>query len=270
MNFKKLGKKKIIFLLLFVLSCFLIAVTFISSFNNPKQTLTLGKNVLPNNTIQGVKNNIQKDTANIVSFKVTKVIDGDTIEIEGGQRIRYIGMDTPETVDPRKPVQCFGREASNKNKELVEGKDIRLEKDVSETDKYGRLLRYIYLPAADSNSGDLFVNEYLIKEGYAHASSYPPDIKYQEQFSAAERDAQENTRGLWNACSANSLENSSSFQPQQSDCKIKGNISSSGEKIYHMPGQYYYEKTVIDTSRGEKWFCTEDEAQTVGWRKAKK
>src|SRR3990167_3408922 len=76
---------------------------------------------------------------------VTRVIDGDTIEIEGGQKVRYIGIDTPETVDPRKPVQCFGVEASNKNKELVSGKRDRLEKDVSETDKYGRLLRYIYI-----------------------------------------------------------------------------------------------------------------------------
>lgn len=77
--------------------------------------------------------------------KVVRVIDGDTIEIEGGDRVRYIGIDTPETVDPRKPVQCYGQEASNKNKELVEGKTVELEKDVSETDKYGRLLRYVWL-----------------------------------------------------------------------------------------------------------------------------
>ena len=71
---------------------------------------------------------------------VTKVIDGDTIEIEGGMRVRYIGIDTPETVDPRKPLQCFGKEATNKNRQLVAGKKVYLEKDVSETDKYGRLL----------------------------------------------------------------------------------------------------------------------------------
>lgn len=270
MNFNQLGKKKITLLLLLVLSCFLLAVSFISFLNNPKPTLTSNRDILPSNDIKGLKSHSQKDTVNKESYKVTKVIDGDTIEIDTGQRIRYIGIDTPETVDPRRPVQCFGQEASNKNKELVEGKEIKLEKDVSETDKYGRLLRYIYLPAAESNTRDLFVNEYLIKEGYAHASSYPPDIKYQEQFNAAEKDAQENTRGLWNTCSVNPLESASSIKSQQSDCLIKGNISSSGEKIYHMPGQSYYDKTVIDTSRGEKWFCTEDKAQAAGWRKAKK
>ncbi len=124
------------------------------------------------------------------TVKVTKVIDGDTIEIEGGQRVRYIGIDTPETVDPRRPVGCFGKEASNINKELVEGKEVRLEKDISEIDKYGRLLRYVYVD-------NLFVNDYLVKEGYAKASSYPPDIKYQEQFRKSEEEARLNKKGLW-------------------------------------------------------------------------
>lgn len=125
---------------------------------------------------------------------VTRVIDGDTVEIEGGEKVRYIGIDTPETVDPRKPVQCYGKEASDKNKELVEGKEVKLEKDISETDKYGRLLRYVWL-------GDILVNEYLVKEGYAQVSTYPPDVKYQDRFLAAQREARENKRGLWEACS---------------------------------------------------------------------
>ena len=70
-------------------------------------------------------------------FRVAHVVDGDTIKLESGEVVRYIGIDTPETVDPRKPVQCFGKEASEKNKELVEGKEVRLVKDTSETDKYG-------------------------------------------------------------------------------------------------------------------------------------
>ena len=131
---------------------------------------------------------------------VTAVIDGDTIEIEGGQRIRYIGINTPETVDPRKPVECFGREASNKNKELVAGKSVKLEKDISETDKYGRLLRYVFV-------GDVFVNDYLVRQGYAYASSYPPDVKFQNQFNQAEREARANSRGLWSACSSTSTTN---------------------------------------------------------------
>ena len=115
-------------------------------------------------------------------YLVIKVIDGDTIAIEGGAVIRYIGIDTPETVHPSKPVQCFGVEASAKNKELVEGKRVRIEKDISEVDKYNRLLRYIWI-------GDVFVNDYLVRQGYAYASTYPPDVKYTDQFIKAQEEA---------------------------------------------------------------------------------
>ena len=127
------------------------------------------------------------------TFLVIRVIDGDTIELENGQRVRYIGIDTPETVDPRKAVQCFGVEATHRNKQLVEGKRVRLEKDVSKTDKYGRLLRYVYV-------GDVFVNQELVERGYAHASTYPPDVKFQSQFTEAEQRARDTKRGLWGAC----------------------------------------------------------------------
>lgn len=126
--------------------------------------------------------------------KVIRVIDGDTIKIEGDMVVRYIGIDTPETVHPSKPVQCYGKEASDKNRELVEGKEVKLEKDVSETDKYGRLLRYIWL-------GDMLVNEYLVREGYAQSSTYPPDVRYQDRFIEAQRQAREEQKGLWgDAC----------------------------------------------------------------------
>lgn len=183
--------------------------------------------------------------------KVVRVIDGDTIEIEGGFKVRYIGIDAPESTTS---LECFGRESTNFNRQLVEGRIVELEKDVSETDKYGRLLRYVYID-------EIFANRHLIGQGYAHASSYPPDIKYQDNLVNAEQEARENNRGLWSGCAGD--------QPQLADCPIKGNISSSGEKIYHLPGQKYYDKTVIDESRGERWFCSEEEAQSVGWRKSK-
>lgn len=128
--------------------------------------------------------------------KVVKVVDGDTIVLESGQVVRYIGIDTPETSDPRKPVQCFGHEAASKNKELVLGKTIELEKDISETDKYNRLLRYIYID-------DLFVNDYLVRNGYAYSSPYPPDVAYQDQLDQAEQEARNNNRGLWSSCPNN-------------------------------------------------------------------
>lgn len=119
--------------------------------------------------------------------RVTRVIDGDTIEVLLGQRkekVRYIGINTPE------PNQPFGSEASQKNRELVEGKEVRLVKDVSERDKYGRLLRYVYV-------GDIFINAELVKLGYANAFTYPPDVKYSELFVQLEREAREKQVGLW-------------------------------------------------------------------------
>jgi len=152
------------------------------------------------------------------TYLVTKVIDGDTITIEGGQIIRYIGIDTPETVHPSKPVECFGKEASNKNKELVEGKKVKLEKDISETDKYGRLLRYVWI-------GDIFVNDYLVKQGYAYAYTYPPDVKYSDQFVKAQQEAKDNNRGLWMSCQS-PQEPISTPTPAQTPTTTEGIICS--------------------------------------------
>ena len=115
---------------------------------------------------------------------VTRVIDGDTIVIQGGDRVRYIGMDTPEIGQP------YYAEATAKNKELVNGKEVRLVKDVSETDQYGRLLRYIYV-------GDIFVNAELVRLGYARAYYYPPDTYYADLFSQLELEAKQAGRGMW-------------------------------------------------------------------------
>lgn len=124
---------------------------------------------------------------------VTRVIDGDTIEIAGGERVRYLGIDAPETVDPNRPIGCFGPEASMENKELVEGKYVRLERDITERDKYRRLLRYVYV-------NDKLVNLELVRGGYAVIYTFPPDVKYQKELLAAQREAREAKRGLWGAC----------------------------------------------------------------------
>lgn len=131
---------------------------------------------------------------------VLRVIDGDTIELQDKRRVRYIGINAPETKNPKKTIQCFGEEASKKNKELVEGKTIYLEKDISETDKYNRLLRYVYLDNPQTNNNALFVNEYLVKEGYAQVSTFPPDVKYKDLFLASQQEAKKNKAGLWSKC----------------------------------------------------------------------
>ena len=134
--------------------------------------------------------------------QVIKVVDGDTIkvEIDGTvYTVRYIGIDTPETVHPSKPVQWMGPEASEANKRLVEGQTVYLEKDVSETDRYGRLLRYIFL--ADG----LFVNAELVRLGYAQVSTYPPDVRYQDLFLEMQQEAREAENGLWGAAPATAV-----------------------------------------------------------------
>lgn len=158
--------------------------------------LVLGANTINIKAVDALGNESEVSGASLdfnptkYKTKVIRVIDGDTIKIEGDKVVRYIGIDTPETVHPSKPVQCYGKEASDKNRELVEGKEIKLEKDISETDKYDRLLRYVWL-------GDMLVNEYLTREGYAYSSAYPPDVKYQDRFLEAQKLAREEKRGLW-------------------------------------------------------------------------
>jgi micrococcal nuclease len=121
---------------------------------------------------------------------VTRVIDGDTIEVEiDGEpyKVRYIGMDTPESTTQIEPL---GKEASEKNKELVDGQAIILVKDVSETDRYGRLLRYVFV-------GDMFINNELVRQGYATGATYPPDVACADTFRATEQEARSMQVGLW-------------------------------------------------------------------------
>lgn len=129
-------------------------------------------------------------------FPVEKVIDGDTIDVivEGRtERIRLIGIDTPEAVDPRKPVQCFGTEASRYAAALLTGTSVRLEADATqgERDAFGRLLRYLFL------SDGTNVNERMIREGYAHEYTYDTPYRYQARFRSAEVTARDTGAGLW-------------------------------------------------------------------------
>lgn len=194
----KIDKKNLAFVLGGVLLLFLGFVIGRTSKNNQKIT----PEVTPTPAFIAATTPTSSSSSEIAFeiAKVIRVIDGDTIEIENGERVRYIGIDTPETVDPRKPVQCFGVEASKKNKELVEGKTVRLEKDISETDKYGRLLRYVYVDPSTSSGQAMFVNLELVKQGFAFSYTYPPDVKHQTEILAAEKEAREVNRGLWKAC----------------------------------------------------------------------
>ncbi len=134
-----------------------------------------------------------------VPIKVAKAIDGDTIELINGDRVRYNGIDTPEEFDKRKPVQCYAKEAAERNKELVEGKSVTIYKDVSDRDKYNRWVGFIY-----SADGTL-VNKTLVAEGYAFAYPYKPDISKAPEFKKAETLAHAQGLGLWSHCSVRIL-----------------------------------------------------------------
>jgi micrococcal nuclease len=138
---------------------------------------------------------------------VTRVVDGDTIVVSVGKnsvairevKVRLIGIDTPETKDPRKPVQCFGREASARTKQLLpEGTSVRLAYDVERNDRYGRTLAYVYRSGVDQRGS--FVNAALVRDGYASAYTYPPNVAHADEFVALQGKARSAGRGLWSAC----------------------------------------------------------------------
>ena len=123
-------------------------------------------------------------------YRVERAIDGDTILLSNGRRVRYIGIDTPETKHPKRSVEYMGHEAAEFNRQLVEGKPVTLEYDVERHDKYGRVLAYVRVDG-------LFVNAELVREGYAKAYTFPPNVKYSKLFLALQREAREEKRGLW-------------------------------------------------------------------------
>ncbi|HEV2059425.1 MAG TPA: thermonuclease family protein [Solirubrobacteraceae bacterium] len=130
--------------------------------------------------------------------RVVKVVDGDTIHVQVGharEKVRYIGVDTPETKDPRKPVQCFGEKASKLNERLVGDELVRLVRDVEERDRYGRLLAYVHRVR-----DGLFVNAELARLGYAQPLTIAPNVRFADRFAALSRQAREEGRGLWAAC----------------------------------------------------------------------
>lgn len=162
-----------------------------------------------------------------VPAQVVRVVDGDTIKVEidgAAYTVRYIGIDTPETVHPSKPVEWMGQEASDANEELVGGQTVYLEKDVSETDRYGRLLCYVFL--ADGT----FVNAELVRLGYARASTYPPDVYYQDLFSKMEWEARKTGRGLW------------SVTPTPLVCECSGNLYNCSDFTTQAAAQECYER----------------------------
>lgn len=271
---------------------FLFVVTGCSSTSTTTESTKTNENIIKNEESTDTKEKEQKQQENLTETEsngepqaniaavenislipatVIHVTDGDTIKVrlDNGkeEKVRMILVDTPETVHPNKPVQPFGPEASQLTKNTLSGASIGLELGIEERDRYGRLLAYVYL-----QDGSMY-NKTLVEKGLARVAVYPPNTKYLDEFKALEQQAKTEKLGIWSledyqssTTTNNTNQNNTSTKttPAPSDsCDIKGNINSRGEKIYHMPGQQYYDKTIA-----EEVFCSEEEAQAAGYRKS--
>lgn len=230
------------------------------------------------------KTQAESSNNTFIEAVVTNVVDGDTIDVKiNGKthRVRLIGVDTPETKHPKKGVEYFGKEASAYTRSQLLNKTVYLEKDVSETDKYGRLLFYVWLSRPSTNNptqeeiSTKCFNSILVENGYAHVVSYPPDVKHVDFFHSRQRIARSNSYGLWGnggqapTTIATNQEkivlNPSIGQEYIADTSqgvIKGNKKS---KIYHVPGGRSYNRISV---KNVVYFQTEAQAIAAGYRKA--
>lgn len=197
---------------------------------------------------------------------VDYAIDGDTIRLPGGERVRLIGIDSPEK------GQCFYEESRQFAQELLNGKTVILEQDISGKDVYGRPLRYVLFPAASESQDRLLVNDALVRQGYARAVASPPDNRYRDLFISAQEEAIRESRGLWEACEYEdelAERREANDAPPTPEHSIKGNISTRGYgKTYLIAGCDNYNLVKIDLEKGEQYFRTEEEAIAAGFRKA--
>lgn len=219
---------------------------------------------------------VNKETNTLKSYKVTRVVDGDTIKVTFNgkeESVRLIGIDTPESVHPDASKNIVeGKTASAYTKEKLEGKVVELEFDAQERDQYGRLLAYVWI------DGVMF-NKTLLSEGYAQVSTYPPNVKYVDEFTKLQGQARNNNKGFWaydsdlinstssNATSKDNTSNSTNtvnttLDETKDGTWIKGNQNS---KIYHVPSGRDYDKV---SAKNIVWFQTEKEAQEAGYRRA--
>jgi micrococcal nuclease len=186
----KLKEKQIVTIIIF------LTILFISSFFPLKNNHKKVKISSTPDWLTTTSQQISIASSEAKFYSVIRVVDGDTlvVDIDGkNETVRLIGINSPEVNDPRKPVECFGREASNKAKEILTGKKVRLEIDSTQgdRDKYGRLLRYVFL-----EDGTNF-NQLMIEQGYAFEYTYHFPYRYQKEFKQAQKKAEEEGKGLW-------------------------------------------------------------------------
>ncbi len=201
-------------------------------------------------------------SADLISTQVERIVDGDTICVNYNgvsEKVRLIGVDTPETVHPTIGEEAYGHEASDYTMARLSNQIIELELDVQERDQYGRLLAYIWI-------GSELFNETLVREGYAQVSTYPPNIKYVDRFTAAQTAARDAGRGLWG------IEQSTStpIDPGQDKQLVKNSsppgsfkyLGSIKSNKYHYPTCKYVETINPENLIG---FHSKAEAEAAGY-----
>lgn len=252
---------RVIFLIIMILSLYITGCTNQSANveHPPAANSTNNENIaadIPEDNAENDGAEPAESSSNlpVQTYHVTRVVDGDTIEIifnENKEKVRFIGVDTPETKHPTKGVQPYGPEASTFTKENLEDKDIALEFDVQERDCYGRLLAYVY-----TEDGVMF-NARLVEEGYAQMATFPPNVKYVDRFKKLQEEARENSRGLWGLKEKEVPENSNATQTKG---MYVGSINSDK---YHKPDCKWAKKI---SSKNEIWFKHPADAKTHGYK----
>jgi micrococcal nuclease len=222
-------------------------------------TLTLPPAISATASVSCIPEHTRRDPA-----FVQRVLDGDSIEadIRGVVFVvRYLGTASPDSkLDP-----AGADAAAAQNRTWVAGRTVTLIRDVSDVDRYGRLLRYVL-------AEDVFVNERLVRGGFSRMTLAAPDLSCEKIFSDAEQAARNLRSGVWRVSAAERTKTALSacvgacLTPSPG-CRIKGNINAKGEKIFHLPGARGYAQTIIEPAKGERWFCSEAEAVEAGWRK---
>jgi len=199
-------------------------------------------------------------------YLVTEVIDGDTITINGSDRVRLLEIDAPER------GECYFTESKEALSNLIKGKYVRLEKDISGVDVYGRLLRYVFLPQEDTMD-DTFVNDYMLEQGFADIYEVSQNKRYRDILMHGRNEAVTMRKGMWSECEEELEIEMEKFEtnnfPPDLTCVIKGNVSKSGYgKVYFLPGCADYQRVKIDFEKGDMYFCNEAEALSAGFTKA--
>ena len=194
-----------------------------------------------------------------VLHEVIKIIDGDTFAVAGGARVRMLGINAPET------DSCYAEEATYALSEMLLGRDVILQKDSTATDSRGRLLRYVFLHNSDVEKDNIFVNEHMVREGYAISSHIGPDRRYMRLLNNSMGLAENEQLGWHKEC----VEESDYMEIEDEVCVIKGNNNQgTTSDVYYTPDCYLYSRVKLRWSDGDRFYCTVEDAVTDGFREA--